>query len=161
MCAAYESLELQPELQKKEGLQCTAISFEKLLLWVKFTFIERKQPRNQKSTILSTINILCALVVLYIYNMINTRILVLSRFSRVRLFSILWTIATRLLCPWDSPGKNTGAGCHFLLQGIFLTQGSNLHLLHLLHWQADSLPLAPTDANSCYKWVPQLVLVHF
>ena len=32
-------------------------------------------------------------------------------------------------------------GCHFLLQGIFLTQGSNLHLLCLLHWQADSLPL--------------------
>ena len=28
----------------------------------------------------------------------------------------------RLLCPWDFPGKNTGAGCHFLLQGIFLTQ---------------------------------------
>ena len=31
----------------------------------------------------------------------------------------------RLLCPWDSPGKNTGVGCHFLLQGIFLTQGLN------------------------------------
>jgi len=32
------------------------------------------------------------------------------------------------LCPWDFPGKNTGMGCHFLLQVIFLTQGSNLHL---------------------------------
>ena len=32
---------------------------------------------------------------------------------------------TRLLCPWDFPGKNTGASCHFLLQGIFQTQGSN------------------------------------
>ena len=32
----------------------------------------------------------------------------------------LWP--ARLLCPWDSPGKNTGVGCHFLLQGIFLTQ---------------------------------------
>ena len=30
----------------------------------------------------------------------------------------------RLLCPWDSPGKNTGAGCHSFLQGILLTQGS-------------------------------------
>ena len=30
---------------------------------------------------------------------------------------------TRLLCPWDFPGKNTGVGCCFLLQGIFLTQG--------------------------------------
>ena len=35
---------------------------------------------------------------------------------------------TRLLCPWDSPGKNTGVGCHFLLQGIFLTQGLNQSL---------------------------------
>ena len=38
----------------------------------------------------------------------------------------------RLLCPWDSPGKNTGVGCHFLLHGIFPTQGWKLHLLHLL-----------------------------
>ena len=37
---------------------------------------------------------------------------------------------TRVLRPWDSPGKNSGVGCHFLLQGIFLTQGSNLGLLH-------------------------------
>ena len=36
----------------------------------------------------------------------------------------------RLLCPWDSLGKNTGVGCYFLLQGIFLTQRSNLGLLH-------------------------------
>ena len=42
----------------------------------------------------------------------------------------------RLLCPRDFPGKNTGLGCHFLLQGIFLTQGLNPWLLHLLHWQA-------------------------
>ena len=50
---------------------------------------------------------------------------------------------TGLLCPWNSPGKNTGGGCHFLLQGIFLTQGLNPHLLSLLHWQVGSLPLAP------------------
>ena len=36
---------------------------------------------------------------------------------------------TRLLCPWNFPGKNTGVGSHFLPQGIFLTQGSNLCLL--------------------------------
>ena len=39
----------------------------------------------------------------------------------------------RLLCPWDSLGNNTGLGCDTLLQGIFLTQGLNLHVLHLLH----------------------------
>ena len=36
----------------------------------------------------------------------------------------------RLLCPWNFPGKNTGVSCHFLLQGIFPTQGSNPGLLH-------------------------------
>ena len=42
----------------------------------------------------------------------------------------------RLLCPWDSPGNNTGVGCHSLLQGIFLTQGLNpcvLHCRQILH----------------------------
>ena len=37
---------------------------------------------------------------------------------------------TRLLCPWDFPSKDTGLGCHFLLQGIFPNQGSNPGLLH-------------------------------
>ena len=37
---------------------------------------------------------------------------------------------TKLLCPWNSPDKNTGVGCHFLLQGIFRTQGLNPSLLH-------------------------------
>ena len=37
---------------------------------------------------------------------------------------------TRLLCLWNFPGKNTGVGCHFLLQAIFPTQGSNLGFLH-------------------------------
>ena len=49
-----------------------------------------------------------------------------------------WTVACQLLCHWDFPGKNTGVGCHFLLQGIFPTwvgiePGSPV-------LQADSLP---------------------
>ena len=63
----------------------------------------------------------------------------------------------QLLCPWDSPGKNTGVGCRFLLQGIFPTQGWNLHLLH---WQVGSLPRAPPGnpypscfvLNPCAVW---------
>ena len=67
------------------------------------------------------------------------------------------------LCPtlWDPmdyspPGssvhgifqaRNTGVGCHFLLQRILLTQGSNLHLLCLLHWLVDSSPLTSLCAN--------------
>ena len=48
---------------------------------------------------------------------------------------------TRLLCPWNFSSKNTGAVCNFFLQGIFLTEGSNLSFLCLLHWQVDFLPL--------------------
>ena len=43
----------------------------------------------------------------------------------------------RLLCPWDSPGKKSGVGCHSLLQGIFPTQELNQGLLHcrqILYW---------------------------
>ena len=47
----------------------------------------------------------------------------------------------RLVCPWDFPGKNTAVGSHFLLQGIFPTQGSNPRLWGLLNWRVDSSPL--------------------
>ena len=51
---------------------------------------------------------------------------------------------TRLLCPRNFPQtKNTGVGCHFLLQSDFPTRGSNACLLRLLYWQADSLPTEP------------------
>ena len=52
----------------------------------------------------------------------------------VWLFPTPWRLPGCLLCPWNYPGKNTGVGCHFLLQAIFLTQRSNPCLLHLLHW---------------------------
>ena len=55
---------------------------------------------------------------------------------------------TRLLCPWDYPGKNTGVGSHLILRGMFLIQGSNPELLWLLHWQADSLPLSHLERPS-------------
>ena len=56
----------------------------------------------------------------------------------------------RMLCPWDSPGKNSGVGCHALFQGIFLTQGSIPLLLCLLHWQMNSLPLDPPGKPIVY-----------
>ena len=70
----------------------------------------------------------------------------------------LWP--ARLLCPWDSPGKDTGVGFYALLQGIFLIQRSNLPLLCLLHWQVGSLPLAPPGKpvnNSSWKEILQNV----
>ena len=55
--------------------------------------------------------------------------------SSVQLFVTSWTVASQTCCTWNFPGENTGVGCHFLFQGIFLTQGLNLYLLSLLHWQ--------------------------
>ena len=52
-----------------------------------------------------------------------------------------------LLCPSDSPGKSTGMGCHFFIQEISPTQGSNLRLLH---WQADSLLLSHLGSPRIY-----------
>ena len=54
----------------------------------------------------------------------------------------------RLLCSWDFPGKKTGVGSQFLLQGIFPTQGSNIH------WQAGSLPLSHRGSTAAYKLYP-------
>ena len=56
---------------------------------------------------------------------------------------------TRLLCPWDSPGRNTGVGCPFFLQGIFPTQGSNRQHLYLQHWQAGSFTTEPPGKPPC------------
>ena len=55
---------------------------------------------------------------------------VCSSLSRIQLYMHHGLWPAGLLCPWDSPGKNAGVGCHFLLQEIFLTQASNLNLLH-------------------------------
>ena len=78
---------------------------------------------------------------------------VLSHFSHVQLFATLWTSLwpTRLLCPWDFPGKNTGMGCHALLQRIFPTEGSNTHVLSFLHCRRILYPLS-------HWWSPKLLL---
>ena len=71
-----------------------------------------------------------AILVLFQVHQCGTERKKVKLLSRVQLFAIPWTVATRFLPPWDSPGKNTGVGCHFFLQGIFLTRGSNPGLPH-------------------------------
>ena len=66
-------------------------------------------------------------------------LLLLSRFSRVRLCATQRRQPTRVLCPWDSPGKNTGVGCHFLLQCMKLKSESEV---------AQSCPI-PSDPMDC------------
>ena len=56
-------------------------------------------------------------------------------------FVISWTVALQLLCPWNYPSKNIREDCHFLLQEVFQTQGSNPHLLVSPDLQVDALPL--------------------
>ena len=65
--------------------------------------------------------------------------------SHVQRFETLWSIAHQAPLSMDFLGKSTGAGCHFLLQGIFLTQGLNLCLLP---WQVDSLPPRHLEISS-------------
>ena len=74
---------------------------------------------------------------------------VLSHFNHVQVCVTLWTVAHQAPLSMEFPGKNTGVGCHALLQGIFPTKGLNPHLLCPLHWQAGSLPLALAGKPIC------------
>ena len=73
----------------------------------------------------------------------------LSHFSHVRLLATPWTVAHQAPLSVGFSSKNTGVGCRALLQGIFLTQGSNLHLLQLLHCRQI---LNPLTADQTAKW---------
>ena len=93
----------------------------------------------------------------------KSRLLVLQQSVSVLSNSVmsdsLWPLVlqpVRLLCPWNFPGKITGASCHFLLQGIFF-QELNLHLLCLLHWWACFSPLVPPGKPFCIRINDQII----
>ena len=65
-----------------------------------------------------------------------------------------WTVALQAPLSMAFSRQDTGVGSHVLLQGMFPTQGSNPSLLHLLHWQADSLPLSHLESPSLSKELP-------
>ena len=65
-----------------------------------------------------------------------------------------WTVSCQAPLSMGFLPNNTGVGCLALLQGIFPTQGSNPCLLHLLHWQADSLPLVPPGKHYMHTYIP-------
>ena len=60
---------------------------------------------------------------------------------------------TWLLCPWNSPGKNTEVGCHFLLQGILLTQGLNSRLFLAGRFLTTVPPGKPSSFTRCFKYI--------
>ena len=95
----------------------------------------------------------------------------LSRFSVcvctlscVQLFLTPWTVAARFFCPWDSPSKNTRVGCHFLIQGIFLTHGSNPSLPYsrqiLYHGTAFEAMFSTSSKISSVMLQPIRLLMH-
>ena len=84
---------------------------------------------------------------------ISKSVVVIQLFNHVQLMCD----PTRLFCPQDFPGKNSGVGCCFLLQGMFLIQGLKLHLLQ---WQVDSLPLSPPGKPNG-KSIVTVIFLHF
>ena len=103
------------------------------------------------------VSLVCTGILVTIYAIIrrasrNISILSFQAWGRItgaRSFSCVWLWdpkdwdPARILCPWDFPGNNTEMGCHSLLQGIFLTHGSNSHLLCLLHCRRIFYPPKP------------------
>ena len=74
-------------------------------------------------------------------------LLLLSRFSRVQLCATPYTAALRLPCPWDSPGKNSGVGCHFLLQCVKVKSESEV---------TQSYPTLATPWTAAYQAPPSM-----
>ena len=97
--------------------------------------------------------------VLYIYKYTYIHIVHVRQVASVMSDSLqpYGLLPCRLLCPWNSPDKNTGVGCHAFLQ-IFLTQGLNLCLLHR---QAGSLPLALPRKPYIYSILKMLSFYHY
>ena len=120
-------------------------------MWYKgIELIHRYTNETSEMNIHDYINVSALFIILHY--MLTKCVYVLSH---VWLFVTPWIIAHQaplVISSSDFLGKNTRVGCLFLLQGIFLTQGSNPHILHLLHQQADSLPLC--HLGSPYKMLP-------
>ena len=109
---------------------------------MKYTASRIQRPKRPMYVCIIFTYILLIYVYIYIYLHINRYCAMLSHLVVSVCNSINYSFPG-FSVHRDSPGKNIGVGCHALLQGIFLTQGSNPSLLYLLHWQAGSLPLIP------------------
>ena len=74
----------------------------------------------------------------------------------VRLFAAPRSVVHQAPRPWNFPGRNTGMGCHALLQGLFPAQGSNSRLLFLLLWQVGSFTTRFPKCLNCEEYSCQL-----
>ena len=88
-----------------------------------FVFIWNPLKDFNKDFFLFHTTAICKKVLFYLNEIASEK--TVKSLSHVRLFATHELYPTRLLCPWDFPGENTGVGCHCLLQGIFPTQASH------------------------------------
>ena len=110
-----------------------------LLPCANFTLHTCDSCAGQVSLLHSSVRLILSLISLILcfhhYLLVCISCVCSQSLSHVQLFMTLWAVSCQ-----DSPsmhflGRNTGAGCHFLLEGVFLTQRPNPHPLLLLHWQ--------------------------
>ena len=124
--------------------------------WVLLHYSQPPWERHLPTLLVHSVGLNLAWLIILLLNMMHlSSFLKCQRHFPLQLIFVMvhvWPYvpqATRLLCHGDSPGKNTGEGCQALLQGIFPTQGSNLHLLCVLHWLMGPLPLVLAGKPSC------------
>ena len=80
-----------------------------------------------------------------------------AHISCIRLFATPWTVAHSLLCPWGSPDKNIGVGCHFLLQVSATQQYESAVIIHVSLLSGASLPFPhpiPLGHHRVPDWAP-------
>ena len=113
--------------------------------------------RGKSAQDLSKRHLLCCYITVFVYLCIRAYICAQSPQSCLTLCDTLDCSLPSSSVHRDSP-VNTGVGCHALLQGIFSTQGLNLRLLCLLHWQQGSLPLKPPGKANCFVYCFETVV---
>ena len=105
--------------------------------WIAKTILRKKNKVGGYHTT-------CLQIILQSYSTQNDmRACVFSCFSHVWFFVTPWTVAHQSPLSIGFSRQEYWSGCHFIIQGVFLTQGSNLHLLWLLLWQEGTLQTVP------------------
>ena len=84
----------------------------------------------------------------------------LKSLSHVRIFETPWTVACQAPVSMGFPSQEYWSGCYFFLQGIFLIQGLNPRLQHLLNWKADFFTIEPSGKPPLWHIVIAQLLSH-
>ena len=139
------------------------------------SWFKAAQTRQKLMSISRTVDMemvcVCVCVYIYIYIYIRHTYIVHMKMKSENVshsvmsdFLIPWTVAHQVPHPWNSPGTNTGVGCHSLLKGIFPTQESNLGLLHfrwiLYHLRHQGSPLYIYVLHTYTLWILYVDIIY-